>query len=69
MDFCYFFMCCYRLIGAAKLDDSWVCKWQRINRFKKGVYAISVSGRLPPAVIRDMQTNNIPYRNRDTSKR
>ena len=39
------------------------------DRFKKGVYAISVSGRLPPAVIRDMQTNNIPYRNRDTSKR
>ena len=39
------------------------------DRFKKGVYAISVSGRLPPAVIRDMQTNTIPYRNRDTSKR
>ena len=56
-------------IGATKPDDSWVSKWQRINRFKPGVYAISVSGRLPASVIRDMKSSGISYKNRDTSKR
>ena len=39
------------------------------GRFQKGVYAISVSGRLPAAVIRDMRASNIAHRSRDTSKR
>ena len=42
------------LIASCKPDDSWVCKWQRISKFKQGVYAVSVSGRLPQSVIRDM---------------
>ncbi|CAB4059904.1 SUPT4H1 [Lepeophtheirus salmonis] len=57
------------MIGSCKPEDSWVCKWQRIGRFKRGVYAISVSGRLPPPVIKDMQALNIAYKSRDTSKR
>ncbi|XP_055607255.1 transcription elongation factor SPT4 [Uranotaenia lowii] len=57
------------LIAVMQPDDSWVCKWQRINRFNKGVYAISVSGRLPNSVIREMKNHNIPYRSRDTSTR
>ena len=57
------------LIASCKPDDSWVCKWQRISKFKQGVYAVSVSGRLPQSVIRDMTRSGIPYRSRDTSKR
>ncbi|KAJ1531452.1 hypothetical protein ONE63_000131 [Megalurothrips usitatus] len=50
-------------------EDSWVAKWQRINRFTKGVYAISVAGRLPGSVIRDMKSRGVLYRSRDTSTR
>ncbi|TRY70374.1 hypothetical protein TCAL_04482 [Tigriopus californicus] len=57
------------MVGMCKPEDSWVGKWQRINRFKTGVYAISVSGRLPQAVVRDMRASNINHRSRDTSKR
>ena len=53
------------MIAATSPDDSWVCKWQRINRFHKGVYAISVSGRLPNGIVRDMKSRGIAYRPRD----
>ncbi|XP_014210354.1 transcription elongation factor SPT4 [Copidosoma floridanum] len=57
------------MIAAMSPEESWVSKWQRINRFQKGVYAISVSGRLPAGVIRDMKSRGINYRSRDTSQR
>ena len=57
------------MIASCKPDDSWVCKWQRISKFKQGVYAVSVSGRLPGAIIRDLQRSGVTYRSRDTSKR
>ncbi|CAG5087378.1 transcription elongation factor subunit spt4 [Cotesia typhae] len=57
------------MIAAMSPEDSWVAKWQRINRFTRGVYAISVSGRLPAAVIREMKSRGIVYRPRDTSQR
>merc|ERR1711983_96243 len=57
------------MIASCKPEDSWVCKWQRISKFKQGVYAVSVSGRLPQSVIRDMTRSGVPYRSRDTSKR
>ncbi|KAM7310238.1 transcription elongation factor SPT4-A [Ixodes scapularis] len=47
--------------------DSWVAKWQRINRKAKGIYAISVSGRLPPATVRELKSRGITYKSRDTS--
>jgi transcription elongation factor SPT4 len=40
-----------------------------LDRFCKGVYAISVSGRLPNSIIRDMKNRGINYRSRDTSQR
>lgn len=40
-----------------------------LDRFCKGVYAISVSGRLPNGVIREMKSRGIVYRPRDTSQR
>lgn len=39
------------------------------DRFTKGIYAISVSGRLPKQIVRDMKNRGIPYRPRDTSQR
>ena len=57
------------MIAACQMEDSWVAKWQRIDKLKPGVYAMSVSGRLPPYVIRDMTALNIAYKSRDTSKR
>ncbi|XP_060556792.1 transcription elongation factor SPT4-like [Ruditapes philippinarum] len=48
-------------------EDSWVAKWQRIERFVKGCYALSVTGRLPPGIIRSLKNKNIPYRPRDVS--
>ncbi|KAI8507216.1 transcription elongation factor SPT4-like [Branchiostoma floridae] len=50
-------------------DDSWVAKWQRINRFKPGCYAISTTGRLPPSIVRELKTHGITYRSRDTSQK
>lgn len=46
---------------------SWVGKWLKINRFVPGVYAISVSGRLPADIIRDLKSNGETYRCRDRS--
>ncbi|KAK7062985.1 Transcription elongation factor SPT4 [Halocaridina rubra] len=40
-------------------EDSWVAKWQRINRCVRGMYAISITGRLPASVIRDMKSRGI----------
>nr|CAG4643679.1 EOG090X0NWO [Ilyocryptus agilis] len=57
------------MVALMSPEDSWVAKWQRINRKVKGVYAVSVSGRLPDSLIRDMKTRGIIYRSRDTSQR
>ncbi|XP_068203434.1 transcription elongation factor SPT4 [Palaemon carinicauda] len=46
-------------------EDSWVAKWQRINRCVRGMYAISISGRLPASVVRDMKARGIKYRPRN----
>jgi len=37
------------------------------DRFTKGIYAISVAGRLPPNFVREMKARGIPYRPRDTA--
>ncbi|XP_064612731.1 LOW QUALITY PROTEIN: transcription elongation factor SPT4-like [Liolophura sinensis] len=50
-------------------EDSWVAKWQRINRFTKGCYAISVTGRLPPGIVRELKSKGVNYRQRDTSQK
>ncbi|TTG47521.1 Transcription elongation factor SPT4 [Bagarius yarrelli] len=36
------------IIAMMSPEDSWVAKWQRIGNFKAGVYAVTVTGRLPP---------------------
>nr|XP_023019213.1 transcription elongation factor SPT4 [Leptinotarsa decemlineata] len=57
------------MISMITPEDSWVAKWQRVNRFCRGVYAISVSGRLPNSVVRELKSRGLVYRSRDTSQR
>ena len=40
-----------------------------VGRFTRGMYAISVSGNLPQATVREMKNRGIPDRPRDTSQR
>lgn len=55
------------LISLMSPDDSWVAKWQRINLYVKGCYAVSVTGRLPAGIVRELKTRGITYRSRDNS--
>ncbi|GAB6030312.1 transcription elongation factor spt4 [Chamberlinius hualienensis] len=57
------------MIAATNPEESWVCKWQRINGYARGMYAISVYGRLPAPIIRDLKARGVHYRSRDTSTR
>ncbi|KAB7493706.1 UNVERIFIED_CONTAM: hypothetical protein RMT77_006821 [Armadillidium vulgare] len=57
------------LIAMMSPEDSWVAKWQRITNCVKGMYAISVSGRLPPSVVREMKSRGIKYRSRDATQK
>ncbi|CAI8018460.1 Transcription elongation factor SPT4 [Geodia barretti] len=50
-------------------QESWVSKWQRIDRYVPGCYAMSVSGDLPQDVIDSLQDKGVPYVSRDTSNR
>ncbi|XP_053212183.1 transcription elongation factor SPT4-like [Panonychus citri] len=53
------------LIGVTQPDESWAAKWLRIPKFKPGTYAISVSGKLPQTIYRELKSRNIPYKSRD----
>ncbi|ESO01904.1 hypothetical protein HELRODRAFT_155753 [Helobdella robusta] len=55
------------LIAMMSPGDSWVAKWQRIDKYVKGVYAVSVSGKLPNNVISDLKSKGVHCRSRDTS--
>ena len=53
-----------------KIFSSYCCSLMTIfatDQFKRGMYAVSVSGRLPPTIIRDMKSRGIKYRSRDTA--
>ncbi|XP_067669775.1 transcription elongation factor SPT4-like [Haliotis asinina] len=56
------------LIAMMSPEDSWVSKWQRIARFAKGCYAVSVTGKLPPGIVRELRSKGIMYRPRDVSQ-
>ncbi|XP_014674239.1 PREDICTED: transcription elongation factor SPT4-A-like [Priapulus caudatus] len=56
------------MVAMMNPEDSWVAKWQRINNLARGMYAISVSGRLPPGIVRELKSRGITYKTRDTSQ-
>lgn len=55
------------LIGFVQPSKSWVGRWQRIDKFNKGMYAIRVNGRLPISIEEELQDKGIRYRARDGS--
>ncbi|PAA92071.1 hypothetical protein BOX15_Mlig013257g3, partial [Macrostomum lignano] len=57
------------MIGLMSPDDSWVARWQRISKFQKGIYAVSVSGTLPRHVQRMLSERGVPYRSLDVSEK
>jgi transcription elongation factor SPT4 len=57
------------MIALMDPKDSWVAKWQRIEQYKPGLYAISVSGDLPQIAIRQLRDKDVEYKNRDVSQK
>jgi len=55
------------LITLREPTKSWVGRWQRIDNYEKGVYAVKVSGNLPEEILRELESSNIVYRPRDGS--
>ncbi|KAI8366716.1 transcription initiation protein spt4 [Radiomyces spectabilis] len=55
------------VIAMMQPQDSWVARWQRIEKFTRGVYAIRVYGRLPEDAEDDLERRGIYYRPRDGS--
>ncbi|CAD5119247.1 DgyrCDS7879 [Dimorphilus gyrociliatus] len=55
------------IIALTSPEESWVAKWQRIDKMTKGIYAISVTGELPEGIIRSLAGRGIKYRSRNTS--
>ena len=53
------------LITLAEPHTSWVAKWQRLDKYVPGVYAVKVVGSLPDEVHQTMEDNNIRYVPRD----
>uniref|UniRef100_A0A672SNK9 Transcription elongation factor SPT4 n=1 Tax=Sinocyclocheilus grahami TaxID=75366 RepID=A0A672SNK9_SINGR len=45
-----------------------VTAWMSFSgNFKPGVYAVTVTGRLPPGVVRELKSRDVIYRSRDTA--
>jgi transcription elongation factor SPT4 len=47
--------------------NSWVGRWQRIENFQRGVYAVQVHGQLPVEIQEQLLDKGIKYRPRDGS--
>ncbi|KAH8930019.1 transcription initiation Spt4 [Atractiella rhizophila] len=43
-------------------EDSWVAKWQRINKFVPGLYAVRLTGSLPDDIQDELRERRIPIR-------
>jgi transcription elongation factor SPT4 len=53
------------MVASIAPKDSWVARWQRIDQFQKGIYAVVVRGRLPDHIIHILDQNGIVYKPRD----
>ncbi|KAJ3312411.1 transcription elongation factor spt4 [Boothiomyces sp. JEL0838] len=53
------------VIAVMKPEGSWVAKWQRIDKFRKGIYAIQVVGKLPMDIQEQLLDKGIKYYPRD----
>ncbi|KAA8914842.1 Spt4/RpoE2 zinc finger-domain-containing protein [Sphaerosporella brunnea] len=55
------------LIALREPTKSWVARWQRVDGFEKGIYAVKVSGNLPEEILRELESSNFFYQPRDGS--
>jgi transcription elongation factor SPT4 len=49
------------LIALGNPGRSWVAKWQRLDGYVKGVYAIKVSGQLPDEIRNQLEDEGKLY--------
>ncbi|KZO93764.1 transcription initiation protein spt4 [Calocera viscosa TUFC12733] len=54
------------IISMINPEESWVARWQRTDKYVKGLYAIRVSGRIPHSVEDELRERDIIYRPRDS---
>ncbi|KAL2219888.1 putative transcriptional elongation protein Spt4 [Thermoascus aurantiacus ATCC 26904] len=55
------------LITIADMRSSWVARWQRLEGYVPGTYAVKVVGTLPDEVIASLEDAGIKYIPRDGS--
>lgn len=55
------------MIAQLRPERSWVSRWQRTDKFVRGMYAIRVAGRLPIEVQEMLSDSGVKYRPRDGS--
>lgn len=55
------------IISLMQPNDSWVAKWQHIVGQERGVYALSVDGKLPPSIVTELKIKGKDYKIRNTS--
>ncbi|KAI9857003.1 MAG: hypothetical protein M1824_005035 [Vezdaea acicularis] len=53
------------LILSSGEPRSWVAKWQRMDGYVRGMYAVKVTGQLPEEVVEDARGAGIRYVRRD----
>ncbi|MCJ1339396.1 Transcription elongation factor SPT4 [Bachmanniomyces sp. S44760] len=53
------------LITLADPTQSWVAKWQRLDGYVPGVYAVKVDGSLPDEVLSHLEDSGVRYIPRD----
>ncbi|KAF1811066.1 putative transcriptional elongation protein Spt4 [Eremomyces bilateralis CBS 781.70] len=54
-------------ISLADPSASWVARWQRLDGYVPGVYAVKVEGQLPDDVLQTMEDSGVRYMPRDGS--
>jgi len=55
------------LISMGDNKSSWVAKWQRLDGYVPGIYAVKVVGTLPSEILQTMEDTGIRYIPRDGS--
>lgn len=56
------------VIGLTDPAKSWVAKWQRLDKYVPGLYAVQVVGSVPPEVIAELESRGIKYVPRDGAR-
>jgi len=56
------------VIALTDPEKSWVAKWQRLDKYVAGMYAVQVIGQVPQDVITELTNRGIKYVPRDGSK-